>query len=196
MDFFMRFCTKPINTATATGLATAFCLFLLVACEQQVLNYGFSISDVSVQRAYQSLQIHLQQKLVLSQQAREALEHGVTLTIALQLELRNDDHMIVAKRDTRQFVIRYLPLSERYQLEVKGSSQLQTFPRLRHLLARLDQLNLVMPTGPLPEGGYQLRTRVSLDESLLPAPMQLPAWFSSQWQHDSEWSVWPFNVSA
>ena len=42
----------------------------------------------------------------------------------------------------------------------------------------------------------KLRTRLRLDESRLPAPMRLPTWFSAQWQHDSEWSTWPFEISA
>jgi hypothetical protein len=140
--------------------------------------------------------VRLQQDLELSQQAREALEHGVTLTISLEMELRNDNNMIVVRRNARRFQLRYLPLSERYQLSEEGSDELQTFPRLRHVLAAIDDLNVQLVTGPLPPGSYELRTRIRLDESLLPAPMQLPAWFSSQWQHDSEWSVWPFKVSV
>jgi hypothetical protein len=64
------------------------------------------------------------------------------------------------------------------------------------LLAVIDELNVQLSTGPLPMGSYELRTRIRLDESRLPTPMQLPAWFSRQWQHDSEWSVWPFEISA
>jgi len=138
----------------------------------------------------------LQQELELSQQAREALEHGVTLTISLEMELRNDNQMIVVRREARRFKLRYLPLSERYQLTEEETGDLQTYSRLRYLLSAIDDLNVQLSTGPLPPGGYELRTRIRLDESRLPAPMQLPAWFSDQWQHDSEWSVWPFKVSV
>jgi hypothetical protein len=172
-------------------------VFFLAGCGQEgAVDYGFTINNVSVSRAYQSLNVRLQQDLELSQQAREALEHGVTLTISLEMELRNDNNMIVVRRNARRFQLRYLPLSERYQLSEEGSDELQTFPRLRHVLAAIDDLNVQLVTGPLPPGSYELRTRIRLDESLLPAPMQLPAWFSSQWQHDSEWSVWPFKVSV
>jgi hypothetical protein len=118
------------------------------------------------------------------------------LTINLEMELRNDNKMIVVRRDARRFQLRYLPLSERYQLTEEETDELQTFSRLRHLLAAIDDLNIQLSTGPLPPGTYELRTRIRLDKSRLPAPMQLPAWFSSQWQHDSEWSVWPFKVSV
>ena len=93
--------------------------------------------NVSVSQAYQSLNVHLRQDLQLSQQAREALEHGVTLIISLlKLELHNDNNMIVVvRKDDRNFQLRYLPLSERYQLLEEGTGELQTFSRLRHLLA-------------------------------------------------------------
>ena len=169
----------------------------LTACgKTDAVDYAFTINDVSVSSAYQSLNVRLQQKLGLSQQAREALEHGVTLTIRLEMELHNDNNMIVVRRNARHFQLRYLPLSERYQLLEEESGEQKTFSRLRHLLAEIDNLNIQLPTGPLPSGSYELRTRIILDESRLPTPMQLPAWFSSQWRHDSEWSVWPFEVSA
>ena len=187
----MRFYVNPLSIRL-----TILTVMLLTGCEKQVLDYGFVIKDVSVSRGYQSLSIGLQQDLALSEQAIEALHHGVTLTVRLELELRNDNNMIVVRRETKRFHIHYLPLSERYQLTEEGSDKLQAFSRLRHVLAAIDNLNVQLSTGPLPSGNYELRTRSSLDESLLPAPMQLPALFSSQWRHDSEWSVWPFKVSV
>lgn len=164
--------------------------------QREAPDYAFTINDVTVTPAYQSLDIHLRQNLELSPQAREALEHGVTLTIRLELELRNDNNMIVERRDARRFQLRYLPLSERYQFSEEATGDLKAFSRLRHMLAAMDEFTVHLPTGPLPSGSYELRTRISLDESRLPTPMQLPAWFSPQWRHDSEWSTWPFKVSA
>jgi len=183
----MRFYARLLSVAM---------LFLAGCGQEDAADYGFGIDDVLVNRVYQSLDIHLQLELELSRQAREALEHGVTLTINLEMELRNDNQMIVVRREARRFQLRYLPLSDRYQLSEEDSGDLQTFSRLRYLLSAIDDLNVQLPTGPLPPGGYELRTRIRLDESRLPAPMQLPAWFSSQWRHDSEWSVWPFKVSV
>ncbi|HEY5775420.1 MAG TPA: DUF4390 domain-containing protein [Xanthomonadales bacterium] len=183
----MRFCASLLSIA----------VLVLAGCGQrEALDYAFTIKNVTIRPAYQSLDIHLQQDLELSSQAREALEHGVTLTIRLEMELRNDSNMIVARRDARRFQLRYLPLSERYQLSEEKTGELKAFSRLRHMLAAMNDFNVQLSTGPLPSGSYELRTRISLDESHLPTPMQLPAWFSPQWRHDSEWSVWPFKVSA
>lgn len=187
MGFFMRFCTSLLSIVV---------LFLAGCGQRESMDYGFDIKNVSVSRAYQSLNVNLQQELELSQQAREALEHGVTLTISLEIELRNDNNMIVMRRNAKHYQLRYLPLSEHFQLLEEETGELQTFSRLRHLLASFDKLNTRLSTGPLPSGSYELRTRIQLDKSRLPAPMQLPAWFSSRWQHDSEWSVWPFKINA
>lgn len=187
MGSIMRSCASLLS----------ICLFFLVGCGQQgAVDYGFNIKKVSINQAYQSLNVHLQQDLQLSQQAREALEHGITLIIMLELDLHNDNNMMVVREDIRHFQLRYLPLSERYQLSEEGTDELRAFSRLRHLLASFSDLSVQMTTGPLLPGDYELRTRIHLDESRLPTPMQLPAWFSPQWQHDSEWSVWPFEISV
>ena len=183
----MRFCVSLLS----------FTMLFLAGCGQrEALDYVFAIKNVSVRPAYQSLDVRLQQQLELSSQARAALEHGVTLTIRLEMELRSDTNLIAVHRDARRFQLRYLPLIERYQLAEETTGELETYSRLRHLLAAIDDLNVQLSTGPLPSGGYELRTRISLDESRLPTPMQLPVRFSSQWRHDSEWSVWPFKVSV
>jgi hypothetical protein len=172
-------------------------IVILGGCEQSSdMAYEFSINNVSISQAYQALDIRVQQNLVLSQQAREALEHGVTLTIELEMELRNDMAAMVMRRSARYFELRYLPLIERYQLSDGESVELQSFSRLRHLLAAIADLNVHVTTGPLAAGNYELRTRIHLDESRLPTPMRLPAWVSPQWRHDSDWSVWPFIISA
>ena len=187
MGFFMRFYASLLSIV----------MFCLAGCGQEdIADYGFSIKNVSVSNAYQSLNVRLQQTLELSEQATEAMLHGVTLVVSLQLELRNDNKMIVAQREVRRYQLHYLPLSERYQLTEEESGESQTFSRLRHLLAAIADLNINLSTGPLPSGSYELRTRIRLDESRLPAPMQLPVWFSAQWQHDSEWSVWSFKINA
>ena len=160
-------------------------VLLLVACDKQSPSvYGFAIKRVSITPAYQSLVIAMQQDLQFSNEAREALEHGVTLSIRMQLELHNESQLMVVQKEERLFQLRYLPLSERYQLS--ADDDLRVFSRLRHLLAAISNQNIRLSTGPLLPGNYELRTRVSLDETRLPTPMQLPAWFSSEWQHDSE----------
>ncbi len=195
----MRFYASPhklFRTVISRSSGIACVLLLLIGCNQQSLDYGFTINKVSVSSGYQSLNLRFHQDLSLSQQAQAALLHGVTLTIRLDVEVRHESNMMVINPTTRRFQIRYLPLSERFQLSDEATDNLQTFPRLRHALASIGTMAIKMGTGPLLGGDYEIRTRIRLDESRLPAPMQLPAWFSSEWQHDSEWSSWPLNISV
>lgn len=174
----------------------SFAFIFLTACDKQEnAAYGFAINQVSITPAYQSINIHLKQDLQFSSEAREALEHGVVLSIKMQFELHNEENLMVVLKENRLFQLRYLPLSERYQLSA-GEHEMQLFSRLRHLLVAVSNQDIKLSTGPLLPGNYELRARVSLDETRLPTPMQLPAWFSPDWQHDSEWSVWPFEISA
>src|SRR5690606_5395256 len=153
-------------------------VLMLAGCSEKPRGYGFAIENASVVRGYQSLNVRLKPDMHLSGEALTALQHGVSLTIRLDLELRNDNNMIVVRRDTRRFQLRYLPLSERYELKDPDQDKLLIFSRLRHAFAALGNMNIKLQTGPLPPGSYELRTRIQLDESLLPGPMQLPAMFS------------------
>jgi hypothetical protein len=169
---------------------------LLGGCEQPAEEHGFSIRSVQVRTGYQKISAAFRQQLSLSAAAVEALENGVPLTLELELELRNSDTLSLLAAETRRFEIRFLPLHRRYQLSTRPEGRMQTFPRLRHVLGDMSELSLDVATGPLAEGQYELRTRIQLDTARLPAPMHLPAFFSSEWRHDSEWSTWLFEVRA
>ena len=126
----------------------------------------------------------------------EALEHGVPLLIGFAMELRAADTLALLADQYAEYEIRYLPLSQHYQLNEVGSDDVTTYPRLRHVLAELSRRTFNIETGPLFIGEYTLRGRVVLDQTGLPAPMQLPAALSGQWRHDTEWNQWQFRINA
>ncbi len=169
---------------------------LLCACVQTEGDYGFRIQAVLVSPGYQKIAARYRQDLRLSSDAVEALEHGVPLTMQLQLELRDANTLMLLADENLRFVIRYLPLIQHYELAGPGDGDIRTFVRLRHALKELANVELDFRTGPLAPGSYEFRARTRLENTRLPAPMRLPALFSDQWQHDSEWSTWPFDISA
>lgn len=168
----------------------------LVACQSPTGDFGFEIESVGVQPGHQVILADFRQRLQLSREAADALEHGVPLTITIDLELRDARTLTLLAGQERHFTIRFLPLSQHFELTGPGLERPHTFPRLRHALADLAQLRLRLETGALAPGLYEFRTRVRLDNGRLPAPMRLPALMSAQWHHDSEWSTWPFSISA
>ena len=169
---------------------------LLAACVQAEGDYGFRIQKVAVSTGYRALNARIDQQLSVSEAARSALEHGVPLTVQLEVELRDARSLTLLFDDSRRFEIRYLPMLEDYQLIDLHSGTHQAFPRLRHVLRALGDLDVELKTGPLGPGQYELRARSRIENARLPAPMRLPARFSPQWQHQSEWSTWPFEIGV
>jgi hypothetical protein len=169
---------------------------LLGACSQPSGDSGFRIQSLEIFPGYQNIRAQLNQHLALSRDAVEAIEHGVPLTMTLDLELRDSHDLSLLASEVRHYVIQYLPLSEHFTLTREDNGEVSNFPRLRHALAALSRLDLVMKTGALAPGEYEIRARMRLDNERLPAPMRLPALLASGWQHQSEWSTWPFVISA
>jgi hypothetical protein len=163
-------------------------------CAPPETGHGIRLERVVVTPRGQSLDIRVVQELSLSRPAQRALRHGVPLVVSASFEVRAVDTRGPVAMAQHDFEIRYLPLSERYQLS--AGATVQTFPRLRHVIAALERMETTLPTTTLAAGDYILRTRVFLDRASLPAPMQLPAVLSGAWRHDSTWSTWPFAISA
>ena len=172
-------------------------LFLLLsACTEPDSGYGFDIEKVELSPGYQHIAAIYRQSLSLSRDARDALEHGVPLVVRVQMELRDSMTLTLLSDDIQRYEIRFLPMSEHYELVNLADNSSLSFPRLRHVMNNLSRLSVDLSTGPLVPGKYEFRARTSIENARLPAPMHLPALFSSQWQHDSEWSTWPFEISA
>lgn len=184
--------------ASITPLFASLCsaAVLLCACAQPADDYGFRIREVLLKPGYQKISARYRQDLVLSRDAVEALEHGVPLTVQLQMELRDANTLTLLADESHRFVIRYRPLVQRYEISGPGAGNPRTYPRLRHVLKELATIDLELKTGPLVPGKYEFRGRTRLENTRLPAPMRLPALFSNQWRHDSEWSTWPFEIGA
>jgi hypothetical protein len=169
---------------------------LLTGCTKSSGDYGFQISNVSVSTGHQKIHARYSQNLKLSRDAIAALENGVPLTLSLDMELRDAFTLTLLADDSRHYGIRFLPLNQVYELSFPDGSETRNFPRLRHVMAEMANLNIDFRTGPLAPGSYEYRARIRLDNSSLPAPMHLPALFSSEWKHDSGWSTWPFEINA
>jgi len=171
-------------------------LFLLSACTEAGDDYGFKVQNVEIKPGYQKISTRYSQELSLSRAAVDALENGVSLTIQIDLELRDSMNLTLLADESRLYEVRFMPLVQGYELSGPGLSDKKTFPRLRHVMSELSSLRFDFRTGPLAPGSYEFRTRTRLDNARLPAPMHLPALFSADWQHDSEWSTWPFEIGV
>ena len=187
----MPACARLPDSTAALALVLAL---VLTACSDPATDDRFSV--ISVEAAWTSgrVDVTAEQKLVLSGEARDALIHGVPLTVQLELLLRDTGSQTRVSNESSSYEIRYLPLSKYYQLSQSGISTVKTFPRLRHVLAELSRLDVSFETGILPAGEYELLVRTRLDQQSMPPPMRLPVLLSSKWRHDSSWSSWPLEI--
>jgi hypothetical protein len=171
-------------------------LITCAACHGPESGRLFELSRVDAAWDSGRVTVEYEQRLQLSPEARNALVHGVPLTIAIEVILRDTSSQNRVGSDTAYYEIRYLPLSEFYQVSGLQDNDVRTFPRLRHALAELASLELSFDTGVLPSGQYELLARSWLDKSRMPPPMRLPALFSSEWEHDSAWTSWPVLIDT
>jgi hypothetical protein len=170
------------------------CMLAMTGCGSQAVGNHFELNQVAANWSDGYLNATLHQTLTLSREAREALVHGVPLTVQTELIIRNAGDGTRRKRNLESYEIRYLPLSEHYQLTPANAGEVKTFRRLRHLLADLSIVSLTFPAGGLAAGEYELLVRTHLDQRKIPPSMRLPVLFSSEWRHDSDWSAWPLYI--
>ena len=191
MGFSMPACVKTPESSSVLLLVVALALS---ACSDPAAEGRFELSRVEAKWTNGWMNVTCEQQLSLSNEARNALTHGVPLTVQLELLLRNSRSQTRAGNETYNYEIRYLPLSDHYQLALPGVDTVMTFPRLRHVLAELSSLNVSFETGVLPAGDYELLARTRLNQQRMPPPMRLPVLLSSKWRHDSSWSSWPLKI--
>lgn len=163
---------------------------LITGCAQRADEQLFELEQADTSWKNGQLNVTVHQKLKLSSEAKEALVHGVPLTLQLDLVITNIGGRTAVRKHTSSYEIRYLPLINDYQLSRQGAMEIRTFPRLRHLLAELSTIKLSFSGSDLPEGSYRLMARMHLDQKKMPPPMRLPILFSAQWRHDSNWKEW------
>jgi len=131
-----------------------------------------------------------------STEMREALARGVDLQIDVVIRLRRRLGPIWLNWDTRRIPVRisHLPLTRQWRLETQSVNQ--NFPRLWLLLEALNEplrfvpaIDLAGRTGD----EWQIQARAVFSRAALPAPMHLPALFSTQWRLFTRWHAWPLS---
>jgi len=189
--FFTPACLKGPEVISGFRLAA---LLVLAGCSGTDPENRFELTRIESTWSNGQLSVTTEQRLVLSEEARNALTHGVPLTLELELALREASGKTRMGQETYSYEINYLPLSGYYQLTFSGTDAVKTFPRLRHVLADLSRLDVTVETGVVPAGEYEILARMSLDQNKMPPPMRLPVLLSTQWRHDTSWTSWPMQI--
>lgn len=168
------------------------CAFALcvcaAACAPAERDFGIQLTELRGERSATGLEIRARHEVALSGEARTALRHGVPLRLRIDLALSGPGRRSGVDGASFIYEIRYLPLSDRYQLSgPTAGDPARTYPRLRHVLSALEEVELKLGGVTEMSGEVEVRLRSRLDRSGMPGPMQLPMLLSPQWKHDSGW---------
>jgi len=132
----------------------------------------------------------------LSEEALEALNSGLALTIQLQIELTRvrrfwPDAGIATLE--QGYELSYQPLSQRYVIRNVNSGRQTSFATLFAALNTLGRIvDLPVIDAALLEKGatHRIAIRVVLDQNTLPGPLRVFAFWSEGFRLESEWYEW------
>lgn len=145
----------------------------------------------------QALEIEAGVAFAPTERMREALESGVDLELEIvtRVSRRLGPVAILNEQRRHPIVLRFLPLTEQWQLEIDGGQM--NFPRLWLLLDALEQVRSY-PTGldreQAGDRAWQIQVRTRLNREALPSPMHLPSLISPEWRLTGRWHTWQIDA--
>ena len=135
-------------------------------------------------------------QLFLSDEALNALNSGVPLTIELNIELLRIRRFLPDDQETElsfQYELEYRPLSQRYIVrDVKNASQesYSTLFSALNRLGRIQNLFLLNDNSLIPDANYRFRLQALLSTKQYSAPLRMLFFWRSQWDIKSGWYEW------
>lgn len=162
-------------------------------------SQSFKIDQAEASFNRNALSVSARFKLSLSEPVKEALHNGVTIQLRTTLDLYAKRPWIWDKQIAQwafTYQIRYHALTARYVLTSPQHKEIKSFASLNDLLDDIEefkfQTDIVSDTLPESKYGYTLQLRITLDNSILPAPLRITTLISSAWRLQSpayKWSI-------
>lgn len=135
-------------------------------------------------------------QLFLSDEALNALNSGVPLTIELSVEIIRTRRFLPDAKEVElefQYELEYRPLSQRYivknvQNEIQDSYA--TLFSALNKLGRVQDLILIENSSLEPQSNYRFRMQALLSTKQYSAPLRMLFFWRDQWDLKSEWYEW------
>jgi hypothetical protein len=135
-------------------------------------------------------------QLILSQDALDALNSGVPLTIELDFEVIRSRGLWLDALEaslTVTYELEYRPLSQRYIVRNLNSGNEDSFATLYSALnnlGRIQGLPVIDDSLLQPGSRYRMRLRALLSTRQYPAALRILFFWRSQWHLESKWYEW------
>jgi hypothetical protein len=184
-------------TACVLVIVAGMAAFGLANAQQLPERQGFfdiRSATTVLNEGVHDLEARLQ--LILSDDALEALNSGVPLTIELDFEVIRVRGLWLDSLDatlTFTYELEYRPLSQRYIVRNLNSGNQDSFATLYSALnnlGRIQGLPVVDDALLDVDSRYRLRLRARLSTRQYPAALRLLFFWRSQWQLESDWYEW------
>lgn len=135
-------------------------------------------------------------QLILSDEALDALNSGVPLTIEIDFEVIRVRGLWLDSEDAKltfTYELEFRPLSQRYIVRNLNSGDRNSFATLYSALnnlGRIQGLPVIDDAVLQADSRYRLRLRARLSTRQYPAALRLLFFWRSQWQLESDWYEW------
>jgi len=141
--------------------------------------------------------VDAQFELKLPASLRDAVDHGIALYFAVDVEVTRSRWWWFDKRvldDTIEYRLSFSPLTREYRLARGGLAQ--PFESLDQAMATMRRVSQwrIADTTQVEGGNTHARIRLRLDTSMLPKPFQVSALTDRDWTLVSDWADLPFNA--
>jgi hypothetical protein len=184
---------RILRASVARGFTLA-ALLLLAAAHANAADFEVRTASMGLYDGYWSIDARIDYRL--SEEAVEALENGVTLTLELEIDIRRlrnwwlDEGVVSTTRDWQ---LSFEPLSRRYVVrypdEREPTSHASLFGAL-NAIGRVQRLPVAPATALGGGNDYRVALRALLSEQTLPAALQFLAFWDGGLSLQSEWYEW------
>lgn len=171
-------------------------LFMLLLPGAAAADGRFEVISASTRLENNYWLVDARLELLLSQEAIEALENGVTLHIQVQYEVHRQRRFWVDETisDKNQNIeLQYMSLSRRYVVRDLTRDTQSSYATLYSALRNVGQIKdfyLIKSEKLDPAERYWTSMRVVLDEEELPGPLQMLAFWQGDFSLESGWHKW------
>lgn len=173
------------------------CLTLLLSSSGALAKAGkFDVRSANTRLQDGVHYLSARVELRMSDEALQALESGVELTVELQIEVSRNRNLLPDTQVadlSQSYLLSYQPLSQRYLVKNVNSGEQSSHATLFAALSEIGRINTlpVIDDALLrPSGRYEIRMRAVLDRNTLPGPLRLFVFWGDSFRLESEWYTW------